>query len=210
LARLDADTSIALREMPNVDYNIERSYVFRDLNPVGNSIGYKDQIYRTNYPLLEAKITDLFFNRGCGSADFYEFVYEFKSKRTPFLFLDEINSKLKATENKLIETYTTLEQFNGIDYFFYQNYKYNNVTTKKPIFYYKLDSLSLDGVPRSVNPNTILKGPISVNSAFGILAVSGTFYTPVKIKEGKELETIQKSLRTVSELNLYEYPIFLN
>lgn len=165
-----------------------------------------DTVYRTNYPLLEAKLTAIFFNDNCNRTDFDSFILEVKSKRQVFLFEDEINFEIKPSSGKLIESYTIARIWETPNtYRLFQIYKYGDYQIEKPLLYYKIDSVKIAGVDTPFTHS--LDSPNITIPTQGNYELIGTFYTPVKIKEGKETEDINKKLRSINELSIYEYPI---
>jgi hypothetical protein len=203
---LNANTTVDLIQMPPVDFDIDRSYVFRDIKPIKNSLGYSDLVGSTDYPLLEAKLSNFFYDQRCTPQDFYSFVGKYKASRAPFLFLDTFNSVLKERQNEQIEMYTTIEfETTGV-YRLFQNYNYNGAVVKKPISYFQIETLTLNGTLQSINANAIMSSITNV-STITSYKIRGKFFTVVKIKEGKELESLNRNLRSISELVLYEYTL---
>jgi hypothetical protein len=203
---LNANTTVDLIQMPPVDFDIDRSYVFRDIKPIKNSLGYSDLVGSTDYPLLEAKLSNFFYDQRCTPQDFYSFVGKYKASRAPFLFLDTFNSVLKERQNEQIEMYTTIEfETTGV-YRLFQNYNYNGAVVKKPISYFQIEELVINGTVQTIDNNAIIS---VINNSSGIInyKIRGKFFTVVKIKDGKEIENLNRNLRSVSELVLYEYTI---
>jgi hypothetical protein len=203
---LNANTTVDLIQMPPVDFDIDRSYVFRDIKPIKNSLGYADLVGSTEYPLLEAKLSNFFYDQRCTPQDFYSFVGKYKASRAPFLFLDSFNSVLKERQNDQIEMYTTINLVATGVYRLFQNYNYNGTIVRKPVNYFQLDSLTLDGAAQTIDTNIIYNNNINL-TYISNYAITGKFFTVVRIKDGKEIENLNRNLRTVNELVLYEYTI---